>query len=262
MGWVLLFLLLVGGMFPPGPPDVREQFRPSTIRTAPPGAEEEEGPDSNGGDAPSDERRTPPPDTVEEKQIPELLQGHDRYYRVEYVFDGDSFSLAGGHEVRLIGVDAPEREAPYADRARKKLRSLLPEGSVVAVDFDRQVRDRFDRLLGYVHTVRRKKKKLRAVFVNRHLVEEGLARVFLNEENLARRKTLIGAQRRAIRKSRGLFGELEETEETYYRIKKNFRFHRPGCRYIEDIPGKYRTPHDSKRDALMDGLSPGPACEP
>lgn len=49
--------------------------------------------------------------------------------KVTRVFDGDSFivTAAGGKtiEVRLAGIDAPEKNQPYADSARSALRGLI-----------------------------------------------------------------------------------------------------------------------------------------
>jgi endonuclease YncB( thermonuclease family) len=46
-----------------------------------------------------------------------------------HVFDGDSFVArladGAGIEVRLAGIDAPEKGQPYADKARTALRNLI-----------------------------------------------------------------------------------------------------------------------------------------
>jgi len=206
----------------------------------------------------------PPPDTVSDENVPASLRGHDRYYRVEYVYDGDSLALETDREVRLIGVDAPEKDQPGANRARKTLRDLLPEGSVVALDFDRQKRDRFNRLLGYVYTLRQDpdRKTKTAVLVNRALIQRGLARVYLHRKNIAQKKALIRAQKQAVKARRNLFRKLDETEKEYFGIKGHYRFHRPGCRYIREIPDAYRVRFETKKEALKSGRSPGSSCSP
>ncbi|HSC07194.1 MAG TPA: thermonuclease family protein [Steroidobacteraceae bacterium] len=53
---------------------------------------------------------------------------------VTHVFDGDSFIVrlddGAKLEVRLAGIDAPEKGQPYADQARTALRSLILEQEV------------------------------------------------------------------------------------------------------------------------------------
>lgn len=54
--------------------------------------------------------------------------------RVIRVYDGDSFRLAtadgGIREVRIYGIDAPERHQPWSARAREALRGMLEGGAV------------------------------------------------------------------------------------------------------------------------------------
>lgn len=71
--------------------------------------------------------------------------------RVEDVLDGDSLiiTIAGAEEeVRLLGVNAPEREECRGDAAREALTALV-EGEQVLVVPDG--RDQFDRLLGTIY---------------------------------------------------------------------------------------------------------------
>ncbi len=63
-----------------------------------------------------------------------------------YVFDGDSFVARIGSgarvEVRLAGIDAPEKGQPYADQARAALRSLIlgQELRIAVTDIDKYQR--------------------------------------------------------------------------------------------------------------------------
>ena len=71
----------------------------------------------------------------------------DRIDRIE-VFDGDSFEArdADGRrvEVRLFGIDAPERRQPWSRKSREALRSLV-RGQVL--DLRVVEIDRYDRLV-------------------------------------------------------------------------------------------------------------------
>jgi micrococcal nuclease len=75
---------------------------------------------------------------------------------VERVIDGDTLMLEGHVRVRLIGVDTPETKHP-----RKPVEPLGPEASEftrsqvenrdVTLQFDRERRDRYGRVLAYVY---------------------------------------------------------------------------------------------------------------
>lgn len=57
--------------------------------------------------------------------------------RADHVFDGDSFiarnSLGDEVEIRLFGIDAPEKHQPWSRRSREALRKLLG-GNALIVD--------------------------------------------------------------------------------------------------------------------------------
>ncbi|MFH0963812.1 MAG: thermonuclease family protein [Planctomycetota bacterium] len=78
-------------------------------------------------------------------------ESNPRTVLVEYCYDGDSLRAAGGLEVRVIGIDSPERGQPFAAEARAYAKAAL-EGKSVTLEPDRGVftRDRYDRLLAYV----------------------------------------------------------------------------------------------------------------
>ncbi len=77
---------------------------------------------------------------------------------VKKVFDGDTIlvSIHGSEEkVRLIGVDAPEKNHPlkpvqfYSKEAELFLKQLV-DGESVSLEYDWQKRDKYGRLLAYV----------------------------------------------------------------------------------------------------------------
>lgn len=75
---------------------------------------------------------------------------------VKRVVDGDTLLLESGHRVRLIGVDTPETKHP--DRPAERLghsayrftSELVGDGRV-RLEFDRERRDAYRRLLAYVY---------------------------------------------------------------------------------------------------------------
>src|SRR3954447_20862630 len=87
--------------------------------------------------------------------------------------EGDTFVLRGGARVRLLGIDTPETVDPdrpvgcFGPQASRYAKHLL-SGRAVSLVYDRELHDRYDRLLAYVY--------LRGVFVNARLIELGFAR--------------------------------------------------------------------------------------
>ena len=70
---------------------------------------------------------------------------------VAFCYDGDSFRTVGGIGVRIIGIDAPERGQPCADKARDFAKSHLEGRNVVLIpDVSRFELDRYGRLLAHV----------------------------------------------------------------------------------------------------------------
>jgi micrococcal nuclease len=105
------------------------------------------------------------------------------------VSDGDSFVVerADGNEadVRLLGINTPERNECLADEARQALTDLLERGDVV-LERDVSDRDRFGRLLRYAYAG--------DTFVNQELVAQGLALAARFPPDLAHQPELEAAQ--------------------------------------------------------------------
>lgn len=106
----------------------------------------------------------------------EILGQQSGQYFVERVVDGDTFVLADGKKVRLIGVDTPESKKPgtpvecFAIEASNFLQELI-EGKWVRLERDVSDTDRYGRLLRYVYIDTGGSE----VFVNAHLVKNGYA---------------------------------------------------------------------------------------
>ena len=72
---------------------------------------------------------------------------------VARVNDGDTLTLTGGEQVRLVQIDAPELTTDcYGREAKQALASLAPAGTQVRIVPDPRLddRDRYGRLLRYV----------------------------------------------------------------------------------------------------------------
>jgi len=108
------------------------------------------------------------------------------------VVDGDTIRVAlptGEQTVRYIGVDTPESVKPdspvecFGARAAAFNRRLV-EGERVRLTTDVERRDRFGRLLAYVHRARD------GLFVNAELVRRGYATAYTVPPNVARAREL------------------------------------------------------------------------
>lgn len=71
---------------------------------------------------------------------------------VASITDGDTFRCTGGRRVRLLLIDAPERDqGPFGVEATKGLRTLIDPGDEVLLELDVVERDRYGRTLAYVY---------------------------------------------------------------------------------------------------------------
>jgi endonuclease YncB( thermonuclease family) len=113
----------------------------------------------------------PPSPLASEIAVPPAPAGEP--IEVLAVLDGDSIEaeLAGEVvEVRLLGINTPERSECWSDEAREATAELLAEAEVTLLEAGI---DRFGRVLGYLGAD--------GVFVNARLVADGHAAVIAND---------------------------------------------------------------------------------
>ncbi len=119
------------------------------------------------------------------------------------VIDGDTLELDDGRRVRLIGIDAPEKEGPYTraepygDTAAEYARKAL-EDQTVWLERDVSDTDRYGRLLRYVYLAD-------GTQVNRWFVAEGLARAAEYPPDTRDAGLLQRAEQEARQENRGLW---------------------------------------------------------
>ncbi|HEX7276190.1 MAG TPA: thermonuclease family protein [Acidimicrobiales bacterium] len=139
----------------------------------------------------------PPPPVVE------LPIGLDT--TVDRVIDGDTLVVAGGHRIRLIGVDTPETKDPrqpvecFGQEASAFLADLLPRGTGVRLVGDVEARDVYDRTLAYAYRLPD------GLFVNADLVRQGYARTLTIPPNVAHADDLLVLAQQAREAGRGLW---------------------------------------------------------
>jgi micrococcal nuclease len=123
--------------------------------------------------------------------------------------DGDTIVVRLGgrvERVRYVGVDTPETVKPgtpvecYGPAAHALNARLLPAGARVTLRFDRELRDRYGRLLAYVY------RAADGLFVNATLVRAGAARTLAIAPNTGHATQLAHLQTAARAAARGLWG--------------------------------------------------------
>ena len=178
--------------------------------------------------------------------------------RVRFVIDGDTIVLADGRTVRYIGIDAPEIDhdgrggEPFGDEARR-FNEKLVEGSPVRLEFDRERRDRYGRLLAHVFTADGRS-------VAEAILAAGLAHVLPKKPNLKHGRRLLDVQRLAMERGVGKWKNGQGAGEAYLGNRNSMRFHRPDCPFALRIAQRHRVSFDSRYAAFYAGYAPCRAC--
>jgi micrococcal nuclease len=128
--------------------------------------------------------------------------------RVVEVVDGDTVHVLVGatrERVRYIGVDTPETRHPEKGvecygQAASAYNGTLVRGQRVRLERDAEHRDRFGRLLAYVH------RSSDGLFVNEELVRRGYARPLRIAPNVRHAGRFERLARQARTARRGLWG--------------------------------------------------------
>lgn len=125
-----------------------------------------------------------------------LFSGCTEEVYVYEVIDGDTFTIYDGNSIRLIGIDAPEKDEPYYSEAKERLAELL-EHKTVTLKKDKEDKDSYGRLLRYIYAD--------DVFVNLKLVEEGYAIALTIPPNLKHESELKRAEYEARESKLGMW---------------------------------------------------------
>jgi endonuclease YncB( thermonuclease family) len=173
--------------------------------------------------------------------------------KVKKVLDGDTIVLESGERVRYLCVDSPEEGEPFHDEAARVNDSLV-FGKTVTVEFDRKVKDRYGRYLGYIWQD--------TLLVNDFLLRRGLVSVYYfppNDRYLAR----FAASARSARSKRlGVWSLAHSPSDYYVGNKKSYRVHRPECPQAHGIKAKNRVEFNKLFDAADAGYAFCRTCKP
>lgn len=131
-----------------------------------------------------------------------LDQTQSEYQRVlvTQVVDGDTITVEGGQQVRLIGIDAPERDEDCYAEAKEYLRSLI---LYKEVDLEKDIsdKDQYGRSLRYVW--------LGNKLVNAELVRAGVAIAKHYEPDTKYQRIIADAEQEAIEDHVGCLWSLD-----------------------------------------------------
>jgi micrococcal nuclease len=180
--------------------------------------------------------------------------------RVTGVIDGDTIIITDGQRVRYLGIDAPEKEkdgpAEFLAQEAFEFNRKLVLNKNVRLEYGREKKDKFDRLLAYVFLDT-------GLFVNGEMVKNGLARVFYHGPSMERFSELLQCQREAIQNARGIWTKaLKENHDRYRGQRHTRRFHGPDCSLGKKIATKNLIIFRSKKEAYWQGYSPCRTCKP
>ncbi|MBW2615209.1 MAG: thermonuclease family protein [Deltaproteobacteria bacterium] len=183
------------------------------------------------------------------------------YHRVKFVYDGDTILLENKSKVRYLGINTPEidhkgRKNEFMAHVARNSNLELVKGARVSLEFDKEKKDRYGRLLAYVFLEN-------GNMVNALLVRKGMAHVLLNSQGLKYEGLLLDCQRKAMKEKLGIWSRHFKGREKFYLGNRNsYRFHRPGCRFAKKISRKNGVRFKSRYDAFWEGYSPCKRCMP
>jgi len=171
------------------------------------------------------------------------------FYSVKRVIDGDTFELETGDIVRLIGVDVPETSEPIGSEASKFVSSLLTGGSV-RLEYDRERRDLYQRLLAYAF--------LGETFINAELIKRGYARAYTKYPFKQEYMDLFTQlEREAQEAGKGLWAKKamspQPTGEEYWLNTSSGVLHNSSCRWYGKTKEGHYTREPLGRDCSICG---------
>ena len=182
-------------------------------------------------------------------------------HRVKFVYDGDTILLENTQRVRYLGIDSPEIDhkegkSEFLAHESRKLNIRLVKRAQIRLEFDKEQKDHYGRLLAYVFLKD-------GEMVNAILVRKGMAHVLLNNRGLKHGNFLLECQRKAMKEKLGIWSRPRKGDEKYYLgNRKSYRFHRPDCPFAKKISRGKRVTFRSRHEAFWEGYSPCKRCMP
>lgn len=164
------------------------------------------------------------------------------------IIDGDTFVLENGEKIRILGINAPEKNEPFSDSAKIFVEKLILNKKV-KLEYDLQKYDKYGRVLAYVFFDKK--------FLNEEILKAGYAWVYIVPPNFKYSEKLKIAEERAKREKKGLWGK-----PYYVASKRGKKFHIFWCPSSKRIAGKNRIIFESREEAIKRGYKPARDCNP
>ena len=119
--------------------------------------------------------------------------------RVKSVTDGDTMRCEDGRRVRLLQIDAPEKDQrPLGSAARAALLGLAPVGSTVRLETDKRRQDQYGRTLAFVWLPDGR-------MANEELAREGMVMTLVYKPNVRYVERIEAGVEAARRAKRGIW---------------------------------------------------------
>lgn len=173
--------------------------------------------------------------------------------KIKKVVDGDTVITEDGVEIRLIGIDAPEKERFFYQESKKVLKKLV-ENKKVKVEFDIVKRDKYGRILGYLF--------IDTIFVNAYLLREGFAFIYTFPPNTKYVDIFRKNLEKAIESKKGMWKYLIIEEEILIGDPEKLEFHRKNCSKVKSMNFTQKIYFHSPLEALKRGFHPHKRCMP
>jgi micrococcal nuclease len=163
--------------------------------------------------------------------------------------------------VDYLGINSPEighkgGKSEFMAHAARNFNIELVKGAWVSLEFDKEKKDRYGRLLAYLFLEN-------GDMVNALLVRKGMAHVLFNNQGLKYGDLLLDYQRKAMKEKLGIWSRpFKANEKFYLGNRSSYRFHAPGCPFAKKISLKNLVRFKSHYYAFWEGYSPCKRCMP
>ncbi len=138
---------------------------------------------------------------------------NEKFAKVAEIVDGDTLIvdllLDGQYCIRLIGINAPEKDTFFYKESKEFL-SILIKDKIIRLEKDITEKDVYGRLLRYVY--------LGDLFINLEMVKKGFANSFTLPPDVKYQKLFIEAERIARENALGLW-QLSKYSGSFYEKK-------------------------------------------